>query len=71
MEDEHGTYNHEEAIKGMNINLGNEDIDSNGHRDGMEPLEIVETTTSLKMEVHNYRAYNERLIRSQKEKKNR
>jgi hypothetical protein len=50
----------------MNINLGNEETEFNGHREGIQPLELVETT-SLDMEVQSYRDDNERLIKSQEE----
>jgi hypothetical protein len=50
MEDAQWSYNHEE-VKALNISMGNEEIESSGHIDNIEPLELVETMTSLKMEV--------------------
>jgi hypothetical protein len=41
MEDAQGTYNHKEEVKGMNISLGNEEIDSNGHKGMVEPVELI------------------------------
>jgi hypothetical protein len=31
-EDSHGYYNHEEEIRGMHVNMGNVEIESNGRR---------------------------------------
>lgn len=47
--------------------MGNREIESNGHRDNINPLELVETMRTLKMEVQSYRADNERLLKAQEE----
>jgi len=49
MENGQGPYVHEKEVKGVDINI--EVIESNGHREGMEPLTLVEITRSLKMKV--------------------
>ena len=58
----------EEAM-GLNINIGNEEIKSSGHRERFELVELVEAMRSLKMEVQSCREDNERLIRDQEKKK--
>jgi hypothetical protein len=67
MEDAQRTYSHKKEAKGQNINLGNEETKSNGHRSRVEPVELVETMRSLRMGVQSYRAYNEKIIRVQEE----
>jgi hypothetical protein len=51
MEDAKGAYNHEREGKGLNINLGNEETQSNEHRSEVEPIDLVETMRSLRVEV--------------------
>jgi hypothetical protein len=51
MEDAQGYYNYGEEVKALNISMGNEEIKSNGHRNRMNPLELVEPVRSLNMEV--------------------
>jgi hypothetical protein len=58
-----------EEVRGLNINIGNEEIESNGHRERFELVELVETM-SLKMEVQSCRADNERLKELKKSKTN-
>ena len=41
MEYAHGPYSHEEEVKGLNISMGNEEIEYNGHRDIMDSLYLV------------------------------
>jgi hypothetical protein len=44
MEDAQGAYNHEDGIKGMYVNMGNEGTNSNGHGEGKEEsMNLVET----------------------------
>jgi len=64
MGDVYGTYNHKEEVKGLNINLGNEKIEFKRHRDGVQPLELVEIMRRLRMEVASYIVYNERTIKA-------
>jgi len=41
MEDAQGSYIHEEEIIGLYVNMGNEDIESNGHRGRVDPIELA------------------------------
>ena len=59
-----------EEVRGLNINMGNEETKFNGHRESFDPIELVEAMRSMKMEVQSYREDNEKLIRTQ-EKKNK
>jgi hypothetical protein len=51
MEDGQDPYMHEEEDRGLNISARNEDTESNGHKERIDPLELIETMRSLKMEV--------------------
>jgi hypothetical protein len=51
MEDAQGSYNHEKEVRGLHINLGNADTESNGHRGRVNPIALVETMRSLHKEV--------------------
>ena len=54
-----------EVVRGLNVSVGNEEIESNGNTERFEPIELVETMRILNMEVHNCRETNEILIRAQ------
>ena len=54
-----------EEVRGLNISIGNEEIEYNVHREIIELAKLVETMRSLRMEVQSYRECNERLIRAQ------
>jgi hypothetical protein len=41
MDDEKGYYSHGDQIRGLYINLGNAEIESNGHRSGVGPIEFM------------------------------
>jgi len=69
LEDAQGTHSHEEEEKGLNINLGNEETWSNGHRSRAKPMELIQTMKSLRMEVQSYKNDNEIIIRTQEEQK--
>ena len=43
--------NNKEEARGLNINVGNEEREPNGHREYFETLELLKTMRSLKMEV--------------------
>ena len=65
MEYAHEAYNHEDQIKGMYVNMGNEGTNSNGHGEGKEEsMNLVETITSLQKDAQSYKVYNERLMKS-------
>jgi hypothetical protein len=48
MEDAQGTHSHEEEVMGINIILGNEEIQSNCHKSRVELVELVETIKILR-----------------------
>jgi len=62
MEDGQGPYILEEEVRGLSIN--EEETMSNGHRERMESLELVETIRRLKMEVQSCRVDNERMLKA-------
>jgi hypothetical protein len=66
MEDAHGSYNHEDEVRGMNIDMGNEGTNSNRHGEGKEEsMNLVDhTIKSLQKDVQSYKDGNERLIKS-------
>jgi hypothetical protein len=53
MEDAQGLYTYEEEVKGLNINVEYEEMESNGQREReiMESYELVETMIILNIEV--------------------
>jgi len=51
MEDAQGSYSHEDEIKGLHVSMGNAETESNGRRNRVEPMELVETMRSLHKEV--------------------
>ena len=64
-DDAQGSYSHGVEIIELNISLGHEEIESNGHRSIVEPIELMKI---LQREVQKYRVDNERLIRVEEEK---
>jgi len=64
MDDAQGSYSHRDGIKELNINLGNPETKSNGHRSRVELVELIK---SLQREVKIYREDNERLIKFQED----
>jgi len=69
MQDGQDPDSHEEEDKGSNISAGIENTKSNGHKERIEPLELIETMRSLKIEMQSCRANNERILKAQ-EKQN-
>jgi hypothetical protein len=68
MEDAQGAYNHEDEIRGMYVNMGNEGTNSNGHGEGKEEsMNLVETIKSLQKDVQSYKVDNERLMKSKEQ----
>jgi hypothetical protein len=64
MEDTQGDYTHEDEIRGMYVNIGNEGTNSNGHGEGKEEsMNLVETIKSLQKDVRSYKDDNERLMK--------
>jgi hypothetical protein len=65
MEYAQGDYNHEDEIRGMYVNMGNEGTNSNGHGEGKEEsMNLVETIKSLQKDVQSYKDDNERLMKA-------
>jgi hypothetical protein len=69
MEYSHGTYSQEYDIKGMDVHLGIEGKNFNGHGEGRdENMNMVETIKNLQRDVQILKYDNERLMKD-KEKK--
>jgi hypothetical protein len=60
MEDARGYYSHEEEIIGLHVSMGNAKTESNGRRDGQEPV----TMRRLHREVQRYIVDNERIMKA-------
>jgi hypothetical protein len=68
MEDAQGASNHEDEIRGMYVNMGNEGTNSNGHGEGKgDNMNLVETIKSLQKDVQSYKVDNERLMKSKEQ----
>jgi hypothetical protein len=67
MDDAHDPYEFEIDAMGENIQVGNAEIESNGCRNQVTPLDIVETMRSIRVELQSYIADNERIIKAQEE----
>jgi hypothetical protein len=63
MEEEEGASIHDKEAKVQNTSVGNVETESNEHRARGQQETLIETVRSLKIEVHSYKADNERLIR--------
>jgi hypothetical protein len=60
-----GTYNQEDDIIGMDVHLGIEGTNSNGHGEGRdENMNMVETIKNLQKNVQSHKVDNERLMRA-------
>jgi hypothetical protein len=68
MEDTQGAYVHEDEIKGMYVNMGNEGTNSNRHGEGKEEnINLVETIKSFQKDVQIYKYDNERLMKAKEQ----
>ena len=68
MEYAQGAYSHEDDIRGMYVNIGNEGTNSNGHGEGKEEsMNLVETIQILQNDVQSYKVDNERLMKSKEQ----
>jgi hypothetical protein len=68
MEDAHGTYNQEDDIRGMDVHLGIEGTNSNGHGEGRdENMNMVETIKNLQKDVQRHKDDNERIMRAKEQ----
>jgi polyribonucleotide nucleotidyltransferase len=62
------TYNQEDEIKGMDVDLGIEGTNSNGHGEGRdENMNMVETIKNLQKDVQSHKDDNERLMRAKEQ----
>jgi hypothetical protein len=65
MEEEHGTYNQEDEIRGMDVHMGIEGTNSNGHGEGKdENMNMEETIKNLQKDVQSQKYNNERIMRA-------
>lgn len=59
---------HEDEVRGLNVNLGDVETESNGHRDGrVESVDLVETIKSQQRDALSHKADIERIMRAQEE----
>ena len=52
----------EGEVRGMNVNIGNAETNSDGHGERKKSVELAETVKSLQKEVQSCRADNERML---------
>jgi hypothetical protein len=68
MEETHGAYSQEDEIRGMDVHLGIEGTNSNGHGEGKdENLNMEETIRNLQKDVQSHKDDNERLMKSKEQ----
>jgi len=60
MEVGEGSSSHDKEAEGQNISVGNVETESSRHKGRGEKQTLIETMRSLKIEVQNYKADNER-----------
>jgi hypothetical protein len=65
MEETQGTYSQEDEIRGMDVHLGIEGTNSNGHEEGRdENMNMEETIKNLQKDVQIHKADSKRIIRA-------
>jgi hypothetical protein len=68
MEYSQRTYNHEDEVKRMYDNIGDEGIDSNGHGEAKgERINLVKTINFFQKDIQIYKADYDRLMKSKEE----
>jgi hypothetical protein len=68
MEEAWGTYIQEDEIRGMDVHLGIEGINSNRHGDERNGnMNMVETIKNLQKDVQIHKANNERIMRAKEQ----
>jgi hypothetical protein len=68
MEEAQGTYSQEDEIRGMDVHLGIEGTNSNGHGDERnENMNMAETIKNLQKDVQSHKDDNERLMRAKEQ----
>jgi hypothetical protein len=65
MEEGEGASSHDKEVDGQNTRVRNAKTESNIRKEKGEHETLVEMVRRLKMEVHSYKADNERLMREQ------
>ena len=63
-DDVHNPNEYEEDPMGENVQVGNDEIDSNGRILQETPLDFAATMRCLRVEMQSYRADNERLVKA-------
>jgi hypothetical protein len=63
MEEGEGASSHDKKVESQNTRVGNAETESNGRKEKGEQETLIETVRRLKMEVQNYKADNETLMR--------
>jgi hypothetical protein len=68
MDDTQIVYSQEDEIRGMNVQLGMEGTNSNGHGGGKEEdINLVETLRKLQTDVQSHKDDNERLMKAKEQ----
>jgi hypothetical protein len=68
MEEAQGNYIQEDEIRGMDVHLGIEGTNSNGHGEGRdENMNMVETIKNLQKDFQSHKDDNERLMRAKEQ----
>jgi hypothetical protein len=68
MEDAQGAYIQEDEIRGMDVHMGIEGTNSNGHGEGRdENMNMVETIKNLQKDVQSHKDDNERIMRAKEQ----
>jgi hypothetical protein len=67
MDDLQDPYDFETCAMGENIQFRNVEIDSNGFKNQVTPLDIIKTTRILRVELQSYKASNESIIKAREE----
>ena len=68
MEDTQGASIQEDEIRGMDVHMGNEGTNSNGHGEGKEEsMNLVETIKNMQKNVQSYKDDNERIMKSKEQ----
>jgi hypothetical protein len=68
MEEAQGNYSHPEKIRGMDVHLGMDGMNSNGHgEERNEDMNMVETINNLQKDVQSHKDNNERLLKAKEQ----
>jgi hypothetical protein len=69
MEEAQGNYSQQDESRGMDVHLGIEGTNSNGHgEERNENMNMDETIKNLQKDVQSHKADNERLMRAKEQK---